>query len=229
MAATLRKIGPQQDMTAKLESAQSKRNLAVKIQIFVVLNIVLLLGLGIFSYLKYSEYTKISDALATNTALINQKKTELNGVYNELRKEQNDYQVEKFQADKALDVVFPKAEAYTELIRQLDRFFFNLNQTNPPILHNNLRFEGATLSDDGRYYVLPFSMAIETSKDNFTRFLEYVENSGGAGSETRLMSIQSIQINFIKPAKNTVNEFDLSFTVNMEAYFQNNNLEPDNG
>ena len=59
-------------------------------------------------------------------------------------------------------------------------------------------------------------MNIESSLENFNKFLEFVAKSGTLESMTRLMDIESIRLNFGGESKEKI-----TFSVNMRAYFQN--------
>ncbi len=211
---------------ARTEKEKLKRRQAIKIQTMIIVNVIIFVGLLLYSYQSYLKYSFLQKVADTNNETVLALTSTLRNTRTELQAQESLYDQQRLQVQKDLDITFPNGEAYTELTRQLDQFFFALNDQNPPIIHNNLRFDEPKLSTDQNYYILPFSMSIQSSKENFERFLDYVDNSGSIGSNIRLMSIQSIQINFIRPATNNINEFDISFTVNMHAYFQNTQINP---
>ena len=80
---------------------------------------------------------------------------------------------------------------------------------------NSLSFGTPITSENEDYRILPVSMNIESSRDNFFKFLEYIGNSGAIQNQTRLMDIQSIGINFGNDKKDKI-----TFDVQANAYFQ---------
>ena len=65
------------------------------------------------------------------------------------------------------------------------------------------------------YSVLPFSMRVESSEDNFYKFLEYIETSGNLDNKVRLMNVTDVAINI-----STEDEELISYNLELNAYFQ---------
>jgi hypothetical protein len=121
-----------------------------------------------------------------------------------------------------LDLVLPETEDYTSLTRSLERFASEIHRLKNPFMISNLQFTKAKGGDLG-YEVLPFKMTIQSSYDNFFKFLKFVENSGTLSDETRLIDIQSIIINFVTPTGsegNTSGKNEINFNVSMNAYYR---------
>lgn len=118
---------------------------------------------------------------------------------------------------KRLEAIMPYSEAFTDLTRALDNFFEKNYKPNEVFIVGSLNFGKPTMPEgDTGYAILPFSMNIESSLENFNKFLEFVAKSGTLESMTRLMDIESIRLNF-----GGENKEKITFSVNMNAYFQN--------
>lgn len=123
---------------------------------------------------------------------------------------------------KKMDSILPADESYTDLTRVLDNFFADQDTPGNPIFQSSLRFgKGAAVSAMSGISALPISMNIEGTRDNFFKFLDFVNNSGSLDTGVRLFEITSVQLNFpeggevLKDLKQKIN-----FTVDMNAYYQ---------
>lgn len=120
-------------------------------------------------------------------------------------------ELESFQSLVAK--VLPDNEAYTDLTKQLDNFFDEHSEIkNNPIIAGSLRFGKGTKLKDSPFSVLPVSLTVESSRENFFTFLNYLETSGSLETGTRLMEVQGVQLNF--------SEDGISFTLELRAYYR---------
>lgn len=122
---------------------------------------------------------------------------------------------------KKLMAILPPDENYTDLTRQFDNYFADHDRPGNPILQSSLRFgKGAPIQDIPDVSELSVSMNLEATRDNFLKFLQYVSNSGSLDSVTRLMDINSIQLNFPEGGE-VVQDLGqkINFTVDMNAYY----------
>jgi len=96
---------------------------------------------------------------------------------------------------------------------------------------NDLKFSRPRIDTELDYSVLPFTLTLSTTRENFDNFLRYVENSGaldpnGQGESTRLLDIRSISINFMEQGATGFTGTSRSTTpimnvsIAMNAYFQ---------
>lgn len=124
--------------------------------------------------------------------------------------------------NKKLENILPLDENYTDLTRLFDNFFAENDSQGSPIFQSTLRFgKGVPVPQMPDVSLLPITMNIDASRDNFLKFLDFVNDSGSLENGRRLMEITSVQLNFpeggevLKDPKQKMN-----FTVEMNAYFQ---------
>jgi hypothetical protein len=120
--------------------------------------------------------------------------------------------------------ILPPDENLIELTRSLDDFFDRNFVQGNEILANNLRFGTPKQSEDGLYSMLPVSMSIESTRDKFNLFLNYVENTGSFQDGTRILDIRSVRMNFSGEDSSRIN-----FTVDLNAYFRAVELSNNSG
>lgn len=184
-------------------------NVKSKIQLF--LSLILLAGLLAFGYLKGTAYLDLyeyTDDLETSITDIDSSVDSLGATLSEAKlvfEDTNDAKNEEIAG------VFPDEEDLTSLTRAFDEFSVENNFSNDPFFISSISYKDSYESSN--YNVLPFSMNIESSEDNFYKFLEYVETSGNLDNQVRLMEITDVAI--------SLNSDDLiSFSLELNAYFQ---------
>lgn len=123
---------------------------------------------------------------------------------------------------KQLANILPQDENYTELTRQLDNYFIEHDKVGNPFFQSSLRFgKSAPIADIVGISALPISMNLDGTRDNFYRFLDFVNSSGLLETGTRLMDIHSIQLNFKEGGEVVKNpKQEINFTVEMNGYYQ---------
>lgn len=123
---------------------------------------------------------------------------------------------------KKLRNILPPDENYTDLTRQLDQYFIEHDKVGNPIFQSSLRFgKGAPAAGLSGVSTLSMSMNLEATRDNFYKFLDFVHNSGSLETGTRLMDINSVQLNFSEGGEVVKNpKQEINFTVDMNAYYQ---------
>ncbi|MEK9132091.1 MAG: hypothetical protein AAB606_00045 [Patescibacteria group bacterium] len=123
---------------------------------------------------------------------------------------------------KLIAGILPMDENYTDLTRALDDFFAENDKPNNPILQSNLSFsKGELVVSTPGISALSFSMTIESTRDNFFKFLQFVNESGSLANGKRLMEINSINLSFVNGGE-VVQDLTqkINFTVGMTAYYQ---------
>lgn|GEM_PF-1308517 len=194
----------------KLKQMYEKNN-----QFFTVLSILLLLITGYFSYVHFSELSMVKADIAS-----------LEKVESDLTKTLSDSSVdyatktelytERRKGHLAeLEKVFPADAEKTNFTRFIDDYFFRNNFLSNEIFLKSMIY-GQANQEDG-YMVLPVSMSITSSKNNFTNFLKYVENSGALQSNVRVMDIKSIDVTF-REDDNKNRLYD--YRVSLNVYYQ---------
>ncbi|MCD6109531.1 hypothetical protein J7J83_02125 [bacterium] len=200
-----------------------KNNKGLQLKIFSGLAIIVAVFLAYYLYTNITTYIEIKNETASlknlHGALTTTDKR-LDDEVNKTKTENEDLM--KAIADE-VDYVFPETEKHTLLTRTLESFSNNLNRTKDPFIISNLQYLKPVKSEDESLMILPFTMTIHSSHDNFIKFLEYIENSGTLTDKTRLLNIKSIVINFVAPEgtqKNTSGKDEINFNVAMNSYFK---------
>jgi len=190
---------------------------------FIVL---LLIAGGVYGYMQYQKLTAAQTALAAagQTAQTLRSSADTSSQnYQELK---TSYEQNSAAIRNAIEFVFPSEENYTKLTQSLDKEIDTLNDSLNPIFASDLKFAKPKVDASGDYAVLPFTLTLNTSRDNFDKFMRYVESSGDLDEQTRLLDITSISINFVTEqsavsSTGTPIEIEmLNVSMAMNAYFQ---------
>lgn len=145
---------------------------------------------------------------------------------NKLQKYYDTFAVTQVEVQKSLlqtlNEVIPIGEQYTDLTRQFDSFFAQHDSATNPIFQSSLRFgKGTKVDKMPNIGALPITMNIEGTRENFFAFLQFINQSGTQTSRTRLISINSIQLNFPDGGEVLENKRQvINFTVDMTAYYR---------
>lgn len=207
--------------------ALKKTNYVKKIRTYMGL-IIITLGLAVFY--GYTQYVKLSGA---QNALANEQ-TQITTLQATETSTLSDYTNLKQSFDQkysgvlnSLQNVYPTQENYTDLTRQLDVWFKDNNTPFDPVFMSNIQYGQARYDNAVDYAVLPVTMSITGSQDNFMKFLTYIENSGTLADKTRLMDVRSISINFSSSSDNATGQTGtaaskptLDVSLGLNAYFQ---------
>ncbi len=155
----------------------------------------------------------------TAVVLTSERKIKLQKYYDTFAATQTD--VQKGLLD-TLNVIIPVGEQYTDLTRQFDAFFAQHDSATNPLFQSSLRFgKGTKVDAMPNIGALPITMNIEGSRENFFAFLQFINKSGTQTSRTRLISINSIQLNFPDGGEVLENKRQvMNFTVDMTAYYR---------
>lgn len=210
-------------------AALQKRNYAKSIRTYILLMVI---TSGLAVYYGFTQYSKLSgaqDALAKEQVQL----TELQSTEAESG---NDYSNLKRDFDQkfsgvldSLQAVYPIEEDYTKLTIALDTFFRDSNTAINPVFLSDLKYGLPRYDANSDYAVMPVTMTITGTQDNFMKFLKYVENSGVLEDKTRLMDVRSISINFTSSGSGTnllpgqtaaTTQPMINVSVALNAYFQ---------
>lgn len=194
-----------------------------QLRLYGVLTIMLFIAAGYFTYTNVMNFLEIREQVTNNEVLFEGLDNNSQQIEAELRKvkEENIDLIQTIQ--NQLDVVLPKSEDYTSLTRSLDNFASEIHRLKNPFLISNLQYSKSKGDSELAYEIMPFKMTIQSSFDNFFKFLKFVETSGTLSDETRLIDIQSIIINFVTPTGtegNTSGRDEINFNVAMNAYYR---------
>ena len=184
------------------------------IKAYAVLCRVIGILMGFYSYQKWEQYSSAVALVEANENLIGALKdasAEESADYDDKRDTFEDLQS---QINNSLTKILPVTDNYQRLTRQLDAFEDEIATKNNPFEISNISFQEVEEVDN--FAILPVRMTIESSNDNFTKFLHYIESSGSLNTEIRLMDISSIRLNF----KDDGDVDIITFTVQINAYFR---------
>ena len=184
------------------------------IKAYAVLCLVIGILMGFYSYQKWEQYSSAVALVEANENLIGALKdasAEESADYDDKRDTFEDLQS---QINNSLTKILPVTDNYQSLTRQLDAFEDEIATKNNPFEISNISFQEVEEVDN--FAILPVRMTIESSNDNFTKFLHYIESSGSLNTEIRLMDISSIRLSF----KDDGDVDIITFTVQINAYFR---------
>jgi len=220
---------PSNFFTPMATVALKKHNYSQSIRTYVML-IIVTAGLGgYYAYTQFAKFSAAQDALTKEQAQV----TTLQGVESQTSTDftnlKKDFDQKYSGVLESLQSVYPLEEKYTELTRLFDQFFQANNSSFNPVFLSDIRFGQARYDANADYAILPVTMTISGTQDNFNKFLKFVENSGVLEDKTRLMDVRSISINFTSSgaaqttatgtaAAQTVPTINVSVALN--AYFQ---------
>lgn len=193
---------------------KTEKHQKLYIKVYAVLCLIILVSMGFYSYQKWQEYSLIKTAVAKNKDLVAVLRENVSNEKSAYELNKEGFNSMNEEIEEKLGYIFPSIDDYTSLTRQIDEFEEELSKKNSPFDISNIEY--MTVEDAGTYSILPLRMSIESSDDNFTKFLHLLENSGSLDDQIRLMDIQSIRLNF-----NGDDDSDIiNFTVQINAYFQ---------
>lgn len=184
---------------------------------------VILLGTGVYYgvsqfQMMQAETLAIEDNKARVVELEKKLVTET-GEFKSFAEERAGKQAE---LSKKLFSILPSDENYTDITRQLDNYFAEHDKQGNPIFLSNLRFgKGESVADVPSLSGLSINMNIQSTRDNFYKFLEFVKNSGSLDTGVRLMEINSINLNFSEGGEIVKDpKQQIDFNMDMTAYYQ---------
>ncbi len=209
-------------------AALQKRNYAKSIRSYIML---IALTAGVAAYYGYTQYVKLSgaqDALAKEQTRITELQNVQAGTGTDYINLKRDFDQKYSGVLDSLQAVYPLEENYTDLTRLFDSFFQTNNTPFNPVFVSDIKFGVAKIDANSDYAVLPVTMTIAGTQDNFMKFLKFVETSGVLEDKTRLMDVRSISINFTGSSalagfgvtQTTSNQPMINVSVALNAYFQ---------
>ncbi|PIZ76781.1 hypothetical protein COY05_00020 [Candidatus Peregrinibacteria bacterium CG_4_10_14_0_2_um_filter_38_24] len=190
-----------------------------QIKSYAILCGVLLLAFGIFFYTKWQEYSTINTFVDKNKAYISALKEQGSNEKALFDSKKDAINQLKAEIETNLTEVFPISDSYTELTRKFDTFEQKLVNKDSIFEISNIEYQNVAKRDN--YSILPLRMSIRSSKDNFEKFLHYIETSGSLSDRVRLMDVSSVRLNFEKSNDlSGKKEEIINFSVQINAYFQ---------
>ncbi|EKD63993.1 MAG: hypothetical protein ACD_51C00107G0002 [uncultured bacterium] len=184
-------------------------------KITVVFALLLLAGLGAFGFFKVTAYLDLYNYNKDMKAAITDAKTDSSDLASEITEAKLLFQETNSVKNDNLASVFPASEDLTSLTRAFDEFSTENNFSNSPFFISSISYQDSEASIDGAYMILPFTIKVESSKDNFYEFLDYIGSSGNLDSGIRLMDITNVSSTFVEDENDNI-----SFSLSVNAYFQ---------
>lgn len=203
-----------------------KKNYAGTAHIFQLLTVAVLVAAGVYGYFQYQKLAEAQTSLNDGQAQMVTLQTaadDSTAAFSELKKEADTGAAEIINK---IQGVYPPDQNYTALTIMLDDFFKENDKPDNRIFENSLSFSTPVIDAKNEYAVLPFTMNILTSRENFEKFLRYVDSSGDLEGTVRLMDIKSISLSLPQEAVETTDvqategENDLTVSLTMNSYFQ---------
>lgn len=189
------------------------------------LAVVLVVAAGVNGYFQWQKLSSAQQAMVDEQTLSQNIATgvsKYNDLYGSLKK---GFEEDFVGLKDAIQAVYPDQENYTILTQSLDKYMHDNSTNENPIFMSDLKFGEARIDKNKDYAVLPFSLTLTTSQENFDNFLHFVETSGALSEKVRLMDLNSISISFSESQKaetGTLNQSKqmLDVSLAMNAYFQ---------
>lgn len=124
------------------------------------------------------------------------------------------------EAELRITEFIPESEEITNLTRLFDSLFAEWNTPANPISNNSLSFGTSTFNQETMINILPITLTVSSSVNNFDRLLYTIETSGLPGSDLPFMDVQSISINLQGPAQ--TDEDVINYTITLNTYYAGN-------
>lgn len=205
-----------------------RKNYGRSTRAFFALAAVVLIGAGVYGYMQYTKLTEVQSAIASEGALLGKMQAAEKQIQAEYVNIKSAYDSDFSSVRESIEQVFPAEEKYTELTRLLDDFVIESNNsTLNPIFMSNLSFSQPMYDNEKGYAVLAFTLTLETTRENFEKFLQFIENSGSLENGIRLMEVESISLNLPTTDASPFDTGDvvakiptMSVNLSLNAYFQ---------
>lgn len=210
-----------------MKPAAPRKNYAKNTRTFIFMTVIVLIASAIYGYIQYQKLAEVNTAIAngqTQLRDLQSAEKQISADYAAIK----DVYEENFDTIRtSIEQVYPSEEYYTDLTRLLDNYVIMNNQTTlNPIFMSDLRFSSPRIDKENDYAILPFTLTLSTSRDNFEKFLAFVENSGSLEEGIRLMDIRSITMSLPSSEVSTFGsdiESDIplmNVSMSLNAYFQ---------
>lgn len=204
-----------------------RKNYPRMIRSYTGMMVIVLIIAGVYGFIQFQKLSEAWNAIATEQQQAAQLQTAGNQFAADYTELKSTFDKNFASILNSIQGVYPLEEDYTQLTRDLDKFFQETNSSINPIFASDLKFSIARIDETHDYAILPFTMTVSGTRENFEKFMHYIENSGSLEDRTRLMEITSISINFpaqpasafeVSPAAPEIPT--LNIAVSMNAYFQ---------
>jgi dsDNA-specific endonuclease/ATPase MutS2 len=171
-----------------------KKNYAGSIMIFKALTALTLIVAGTWGFFQFQKLTSAQEALAKGETALTTLQASVDDYAQSYKDLASKAAQDNAEIINSIRDVLPVEENYTALTRTLDRYAQDANTATDPFFNSSLSFGVPEIKADKDYAVLPFTMNLTASRNNFDNFLRYIETSGDLDSRVRLMDIKMISL-----------------------------------
>ena len=168
----------------------------ISLKAYAALCLIFLAIVGAYTYFRWVDYSTFKAAIISNESMIDKLGQDSVNEKSDYLEKKSGLEELSGKIEGNLKTVFPSSDNYTELTRAFDAFEQELNRTKNPFVISNIEYQDVQVDPDGNYKYLPLRMNITSSRENFAKFLRYIETSGSILDNVRLMDIQSIHMSF---------------------------------
>ncbi|MBI2464189.1 hypothetical protein HYV57_04495 [Candidatus Peregrinibacteria bacterium] len=200
------------------------KKMVKRTHIYAFLTLVLLIVTGYLSWMKYTELRTIQLFTHSGLAALEKMAPSVSALDASIQSQKDAYGEKIAQRFEQVKDVFPDNEEFHKLTRKLEKYFYDNNTSTQRMFLNSIDFAKPLVpkidDQDADYMILPITMGIESSKENFFAFLKFLENSGSFDKKDRLMSLESINFSIPKTDGENPGENTLKVTMKINAYFQ---------
>ena len=191
----------------------------ISLKAYAALCLIFLAIVCAYTYFRWVDYSTFKAAIISNESMIDKLGQDSVNEKSDYLEKKSGLEELSGKIEGNLKTVFPSSDNYTELTRAFDAFEQELNRTKNPFVISNIEYQDVQVDPDGNYKYLPLRMNITSSRENFAKFLRYIETSGSILDNVRLMDIQSIHMSFNEDSES--GDKSVNFSVKINAYFQN--------
>lgn len=199
------------------------KNYKKSLRSYTILMTAVLIATAIYTWLQYQKFMGMQQALAQEQAYSASLQTSANKISNQYKEQEKLFQENFSNILASIDEVYPHEQNYTKIIRTLEDFEQANNTPANPLLMSNFQLSQPRTDTKKDYMILPFTLNLTTTRDNFDKFLHFIENSGNLEDKSRLLDIRSISISF-NAMQNSARPVSavklLNVSVALQAYFQ---------
>jgi len=146
---------------------------------FLLLSLLISVTIGVFLILPaFDQYTMAQNKIKTIKFKLNDLTKELEKLKIENKKVENKTTEKNKLETRNLNKALPKEENSTNIVRMFDNFAYTYNTTNQPININVISFSKLTQNKKTKENTMSINLNINSSLENFERFLFFLETSG---------------------------------------------------
>lgn len=200
------------------------KKMVKRTHIYAFLTLLLFIFTGYFSYVKYVELRTIQQFTHSAQASLEKMTVSTSALDESIQSNKDAYGEKIAQRFEQVKDVFPDSEEFHKLTRKLEKYFYDNNTSTQRMFLSSVDFGKPLIPKidnlEADYMILPITMGIESSKENFFAFLKFLENSGSFDKKDRIMSLESINFSIPKATSENPAENTLKVTMKVNAYFQ---------